>query len=291
MKIGLVIASRDRAEILSKVLNIVVSQARPPDEIVISVVQSSDIPEMKFRGIPVTTVLGEAGLTRQRNKGLCHLIDKVDVIVFIDDDFIVGDDYFLNVERIFAQDNSIVGLQGKVIADGANSPGYTFEQGLRFVEDHRENPSQEPVTRDIEGTYGCNMAFRIVSIGSIRFDERLPLYGWQEDLDFCGALRGIGRIVTTERVWGAHLGTKRGKGSEVRLGYSQIINPAYIARKGNMSPYYAFRLASKNFMANLAKSIRPESYVDRRGRLRGNFIGIYHLALGRLTPEYVYQLK
>ena len=58
-----------------------------------------------------------------------------------------------------------------------------------------------------------------------------------------------------------------------------------------MSPYYAFRLASKNFMANLAKSIRPESYVDRRGRLRGNFIGIYHLALGRLTPEYVYQLK
>ena len=77
----------------------------------------------------------------------------------------------------------------------------------------------------------------------MRFDERLPLYGWQEDLDFCGALRGSGRIVKTNLVWGVHLGTKRGKGSEVRLGYSQIINPAYIARKGNISFAYAFKLA------------------------------------------------
>ena len=54
--------------------------------------------------------------------------------------------------------------------------------------------------REIRGTYGCNMAFRTAGIGSVRFDERLPLYGWQEDLDFCGALRGSGRIVKTNRL-------------------------------------------------------------------------------------------
>ena len=140
-------------------------------------------------------------------------------------------------------------------------------------------------------TYGCNMAFRAASIGSQRFDERLPLYGWQEDLDFCGGLRGRGRIVRTNRVWGVHLGAKRGKGSEVRLGYSQIINPAYIVRKGNMSIAYASRLVSKNLLANLVKSIRPESYIDRRGRLRGNLIGMFHLVTGRLTPEYALKLK
>ena len=70
--------------------------------------------------------------------------------------------------------------------------------------------------REIRGAYGCNMAFRTAEIGSVRFDERLPLYGWQEDLDFCGALRSSGRIVKTDIVWGVHLGTKRGKGSEVR---------------------------------------------------------------------------
>ena len=96
----------------------------------------------------------------------------------------------------------------------------------------------------------------------------------------------LGRIC----VWGVHLGTKRGKGSEVRLGYSQIINPAYIVSKGNMSFAYAFRLAAKNLLANLFKSIRPESYVDRRGRLRGNLIGLFHLMTGRLTPEYILKL-
>jgi hypothetical protein len=135
------------------------------------------------------------------------------------------------------------------------------------------------------------MAFRTASIGSLRFDERLPLYGWQEDLDFCGALRRSGRIVWTNLIWGVHLGTKRGKGSEVRLGYSQIINPAYIVSKGNMSVPYAFQLAARNFLANLAKSVRPESYVDRRGRLRGNLIGVFHLVTGRLTPEYILDLK
>ena len=100
-----------------------------------------------------------------------------------------------------------------------------------------------------------------------------------------------GRIVKTNLVWGVHLGTKRGKGSEVRLGYSQIINPAYIVRKGNMSFAYAFRLAAKNVLANLVKSIRPESYVDRRGRLRGNLIGMFHLMTGRLTPEHILNMK
>jgi hypothetical protein len=135
------------------------------------------------------------------------------------------------------------------------------------------------------------MAFRSPSIGSLRFDERLSLYAWQEDLDFCGALRRSGRVVQTNLAWGVHLGTKRGKGSGLRLGYSQIINPAYIFLKGNMSFAYAFKLAAKNLLANALKSIRPESYVDRRGRLRGNLIGILHLIIGRVTPEYILKLN
>ena len=135
------------------------------------------------------------------------------------------------------------------------------------------------------------IACRTTSLGALSFDERLPLYGWQEDLDFCGALRRRGRIVKTNLVWGVHLGAKRGKGSEVRLGYSQIVNPAYIVCKGNMSVAYAFQLAARNFLANLVKSIRPESYVDRRGRLRGNLIGMFHLMTGRLTPEYILKLS
>jgi GT2 family glycosyltransferase len=291
MKLGLVIASHGRPDILQQVLMNLVSQPRIPDDIVVSAVVPGDIPELIPSIANVRRVFGNAGLTCQRNRGISCLIDTTDVIVFIDDDFLVGDDYFLNLERIFERDRSILGVNGEVIADGANSPGLTFEEGLGLVEQHSRSKKLAPVMREIRGTYGCNMAFRTAGIGSVRFDERLPLYGWQEDLDFCGALRGSGRIVRTNLVWGVHLGTKRGKGSEVRLGYSQIINPAYIVRKGNMSVSYAFRLAGKNFLANLIKSIRPESYVDRRGRLQGNLIGMFHLMIGRLTPEYILELK
>jgi hypothetical protein len=41
----------------------------------------------------------------------------MDVISFIDDDFIIGDDFFLNLERIFEQDYSIAGVSGNIVAD------------------------------------------------------------------------------------------------------------------------------------------------------------------------------
>ena len=186
MKLGLVIASHGRADILEQVLgHLMCSQAKIPDKIVISAVTPADVPQLSF--IPtVEKVLGSAGLTRQRNRGLSSLIDMMDLIAFIDDDFIVGDDYFLNMEKIFEKDGSIIGLNGEVIADGANSPGLTFDEGQRMAEDYRSRQKPSTYIRDITGTYGCNMAFRSSGIGSSRFDERLPLYGWQEDLDFCG---------------------------------------------------------------------------------------------------------
>jgi GT2 family glycosyltransferase len=291
MKLGLVIASHGRSDILQKVLMNLMSQSRPVDDIVVSAVDPTDIPEPVHSISNVKKIFGGAGLTRQRNRGISCLSDTMDVILFIDDDFIVGRDYFLNIERIFEQDASIAGVTGEVVADGAKSQGYTFQEGLQLVEQYEKRANSVPFTRQIKAVYGCNMAFRTASMGSRRFDERLPLYGWQEDLDFCGALRGCGRIVKTNRVWGVHLGTKRGKGSEVRLGYSQIINPAYIVSKGNMTFAYASQLAARNFLANLIKSIRPEDYVDRRGRLRGNLIGMLHLVTGRLTPEYVLEME
>src|SRR5271154_1584256 len=247
MKLGLVIASHGRPTDLQQALAIVMSQRRIPDHIVISAVHAADIPQICQDLANVRKIFGSAGLTCQRNRGISCLIDTVDLIAFIDDDFIVGDDYFLNMERIFLQDDSVVGLNAEIIADGANSSGFTFDEGLRLAEQYRR-PMKVPAIREIRGRYadGCNgiIACRAASLGSLRFDERLPLYGWQEDLDFCAALRRSGRIVKTNDVWGVHLGIKRGKGSDLRLGYAQIINPAYIVRKGNMSFAHAFRLAT-----------------------------------------------
>ena len=265
------------------------SQHRIPDEIIVSAVIPEDVPETTDTFHNIRKVFGSIGSCCQRNRGMSYLIDTTDIIAFMDDDFIVGDDYFLNLERIFEHDrlDRWCELERSLPMERIRQDLHSRKGFDWWINSQQKR--RHITIREIRGTYGCNMAFRTTSIGSVRFDERLPLYGWQEDLDFCGALRGpagsLGRIV-----WGVHLGTKRGKGSEVRLGYSQMINPAYIFSKGNMSFAYAFRLAAKNFLANLIKSIHPESYVDRRGRLRGNLIGLFHLITGRLTPEYILEL-
>jgi GT2 family glycosyltransferase len=141
------------------------------------------------------------------------------------------------------------------------------------------------------GAYGCNMSIRMSAIGELRFDERLPLYGWQEDVDFTSQLRARGRVVRVNALRGVHLGVKAGRINGMRFGYSQVANPLYLIRKGTLPTGFAMRLMIRNLAANLARSLWPESHIDRRGRLRGNLLAISHLMIGRLEPEYILRMR
>ena len=81
--------------------------------------------------------------------------------------------------------------------------------------------------------YGCNMAVRsaVVRRHRLRFDERLPLYAWQEDVDFSRRLAPHGAILQLEGARGVHLGVKQGRSPGVQLGYAQVVNPLYLVRK------------------------------------------------------------
>jgi hypothetical protein len=56
-------------------------------------------------------------------------------------------------------------------------------------------------------------------------------------------------------------------------------------RKGTFALGKAINLMNRNLAANLVKSLSPEPYVDRVGRLSGNLRALTDLALGRLDPE------
>jgi hypothetical protein len=127
-------------------------------------------------------------------------------------------------------------------------------------------------------------------IGDMRFDERLVLYGWQEDIDFTSRLRSRGRVVCVAGIHGVHLGIKAGRVSGVRLGYSQVVNPVYLIRKGSVPASFALPLMARNLAANLARSFWPEAWVDRRGRLRGNLLALCHVLAGRIEPEHVLEI-
>jgi GT2 family glycosyltransferase len=289
MKIGLIVASYGRPELIRELLTFVGRQVRSPDSIILSVVSDKDVGPLPADP-RIDIVYSAPGLCAQRNTGLARLQNVSDVVVFIDDDFWMSDTYLRELERIFSDHPDVVAVTGLILADGATTAGISIADAEQCLADYARSPAPAIVMRDVPDTYGCNMAYRSSKIGTLRFDERLPLYGWQEDVDFSAQLRGRGRIIWTNAVWGVHLGTKKGKISGVRFGYSQVVNPIFIFKKGNMSLKRAAVLICKNIIANAGRSLFPESYIDRVGRLKGNMIGLLHVVLGRLDPMHALKL-
>jgi hypothetical protein len=137
------------------------------------------------------------------------------------------------------------------------------------------------------------MVVRLASVrdNHIAFDEALPLYSWQEDIDFSRQMAPFGRIVKAEALTGIHLGAKSGRVSGVRFGYSQVANPIYLVRKGTLSLSFGGRTLAKNLLANVGRLMRSEPHIDRPGRLKGNLLALFDLLCGRLHPGRVLEIR
>jgi glycosyltransferase involved in cell wall biosynthesis len=288
--ICVIIATRGRAELLAKTVRLLDEQSLPPTRVIIACASEDDLDIKTFRQDDrYRVIIGKPGLPAQRNLALNHVPKDCDYVVFFDDDFVADSHWLEAAAAVFRQDPQIDGLTGDVIADGVKGPGIAFDEALRLVAGHRP----VAVDRMIEGysPYGCNMAFRWRAARDLRFDERLVLYGWQEDRDFGATLaKHGGRLVKIRAAFGVHLGVKTGRGSGRRLGYSQIVNPLYLGRKGTMSPAGVFRHIASNVLSNFAGSIVPQPHVDRRGRLNGNFVALRDLMRGQAQPERAEQI-
>jgi len=291
MKLVVIIPTFGRREIVSRLLGELVRQDRLPDRVVLSAPDESHLPATDpTLPFPVERVLGRQGLTAQRNAALDHVDGACDVITFLDDDFIPACDYLALVEEAFDRMPDWVVIRGYAVADGAKTEGLSWEQGLAIVESLGCHLFEEARVKRHVGAYGCNMSIRASAIGSLRFDERLVLYGWQEDVDFTSQLRQRGEVVGLDIIRGVHLGIKAGRISGTRFGYSQVVNPIYLVRKGTVPATFLVPLMLRNLAANLLRSIRPEPHIDRRGRLRGNLLALAHVLRGRIEPEYVMNL-
>jgi hypothetical protein len=292
LKIAVGIATAGRREILSEATQFLKLQKRLPDYLIICPVPSDGVDSAMFDQFPAQTTVacGPTGLCAQRNMILSAAPDA-DIIVFFDDDFFADSEYLANLEAIFVAHPDITAMTGHLLADGANGPGLSVKEGLEILRSARHEYASDFEKRF--GTYGCNMAFRMnpIRANNIRFDENLPLYGWQEDIDFSLRMAPFGRTIKSNKLLGVHLGVKSGRTSGVRFGYSQIANPVYLIRKGTMSWRHARMLMWRNIAANLVRSIYPEPWIDRKGRLKGNLIALADMVTSRLSPMRILQLE
>ena len=291
-RIAVVIASVGRPEALAQWRERISSQSRAPDVFVYSVTGEIDLPPEAERVPGAIVVVGAKGLPKQRNAGIEAVVDRCDVIAFFDDDYLPSRGAVEGIERLFREHPEIISANGTLLADGINTAGVTHGDAMTLLD------SWDAHGRDgyslIEhqgGLYGCNMVYRTDAVRDVRFDEVLPLYGWQEDVDFGARLLGRGRTVITDAFVGVHQGSKGARTPGVKLGYSQVANPFYLVDKGTMSRLYAIKIVAKNMIANHVKSVRPEPWVDRIGRVRGNWIGVVDLLRGRAHPQRIFDIR
>ncbi len=289
LNVAIAIASIKRPDEIGQLLSQLEHQTLQPAQIILSLERRTDAPGELPAAAEI--ILGSKGLTAQRNRALNAVHPDCDVVVFFDDDYLPCDDALAGIAELFAGNRDIAGATGSVLQDGIKHGGLAYQTALDCIAAYRANTGAAAVTHeDIDELYGCNMAFRMSAVQDLRFDEKLPLYGWQEDVDFAGQLLAKGRIVKTNAFSGVHRGVTRGRTPGLALGFSQIVNPIYLAKKGTMRPAKALKLMAKNFLANHVKAVRPEAFIDRAGRMRGNWMGLLHLLSGKSDPGAILRL-
>ncbi|MEO8243089.1 MAG: glycosyltransferase [bacterium] len=287
------IPTAGRPGIVAQSVRFLAAQTRLPDLVLLSVCDKAHTGGIETADLPfrVEVLLGPNGLSRQRNA----ILDKLaadDLLMFLDDDFLMAPDYLLEVEQIFKAHPDVVMSTGALIADGILGPGLNFDQGEKILTEAILTPAERRLDPVIGG-YGCNMAIRVAPViaQEISFDENLPLYSWLEDADFSAQLQPFGRFVRSTATRGVHLGTKTGRTPGLNLGYSQIANPVYMLRKGTIAWPRALRLMARNIASNLRGTVRPRPWADYRGRLIGNLTAVVDICLGRCHPERILSFK
>lgn len=290
LRIAVGIASLGRRDVLSMTIDRLGRQSRLPDLLVVSAGGPADVDSASLEHFPAPTCLisGLPGLCAKRNQILAAAAGA-DIVAFFDDDFFPDPAYLAGLEDVFRDHPDVVAATGLLLADGINGPGLTIQQAIDILQNGSMAAAGRASLADIHGAYGCNMAFRMQTVRDhgVTFDENLPLYGWQEDTDFSRRLGRYGRIVKSQAMRGVHLGVKAGRISGIRVGYSQIANPIYLVQKGSMAWSYAINRMWRNVLANLVRSLFPEPWIDRKGRLKGNLIALADIVLGRISPRRI----
>lgn len=291
MTIAIIIPSVNRPLVLHDTICALSRQRRAPAEIIVAVPGDQHV-LAETRALPrVRVVDAGIGTSRQRNDAIAALAPETSLVTFLDDDVELHRDYLDQIALLFAAAPDLVLADGHVLADGARSGGIERPRARDIAAAAITPPALMVEGSAPELVYGCNMTVRRAILGQVRFDERLPLYGYMEDRDFafqCARLGAVARCASAALV---HLGVPSGRVSGRRFGFSQVMNPLYLWRKGSYrSRGDVARQVLQPIVANAALALAPGQSIDRRGRLAGNCRALARVLRGRIAPEDVLQL-
>src|SRR5689334_16690828 len=103
-----IIATKNRPKEVRNLLDLLAMQTVPPDMIIVSACDESDIDRSCIPASNLTVLFGPPGLTAQRNRALSHIEGQYDAVVFFDDDFIPSRFWIQHVHKVLTAQPDVV---------------------------------------------------------------------------------------------------------------------------------------------------------------------------------------
>jgi GT2 family glycosyltransferase len=291
---AVIIATRDRPQILVDTLQSIKRQTHRALRVYVSVSSLEDAPPAELSKA-VTVLVGPPGASAQRNTAIRHLPLDVRYIAFFDDDMEVHPSYLEQAVNFLEKNSDVVGISGILLADGKIS-----REAARTLLESDATWRSGPSLQDrgpYHLLYGCNMVIRSGPLRETLFDENLPLYSYCEDYDLSLRLKEFGRVGRLSNAVGVHLQTQTGRFSGKRYGYAMIANNWYFLRKGVChltAPWSYVRfvlvIILRRLWINLRNALSGQLEGDPWGQIRGNLLAVVDIICGRSSPRRILDL-
>jgi GT2 family glycosyltransferase len=281
-RIAVVIASRGRPDVLARTtLASLAKQSRPADEIVLSLTTPDDTPDGSEH---CRVIYGGEGLCCQRNRGTASLSEFPIFVAFLDDDLILHRDYLKSMERHFEQRPNLILAMGHLLANGNVSEDAAWSLVGSSLNLGPHTGKFYATSQTWGHVYGANMCVRGTFAVQEGFDEKLPRYSLMEDVDFGTRCRRAGVVGYSYEAVAVHLRTPGGRINAKQLGFSEVMNPAYLIAKGTvplkMFPTHVLRAP----VVNMLRALVPSNNIHRQ-RFIGNAAALLRLLRGRIDPS------
>jgi len=281
MKFSLVLCTYMRPESICRCLDSIVKQSKIPDEVLIidgslNECSGQAISKKNYQ-LPIRYFYVDPehrGLTRQRNFGVSMVSEDIDVVVFMDDDVVVSENYFTEIEKTYLENENTIGVGGittneikwkKVEPNEPEELGYFTYDGWKRREDIRyrlrkllglvssQPPGQSSGSGQdrpigalppsgkiykVDNLIGLNMSYKKSVFKDISFSTFFEGYGLYEDKDFSLQASKFGNIFINTKANVEHHHDPLGRPNYIKYGKMVVWNGWRVWRVATPNPSF-----------------------------------------------------
>jgi glycosyltransferase involved in cell wall biosynthesis len=284
---SVIITSKDRPTTVTATIKTLLRQRHSAESILVVADKPSDLDGLQNG---CSSIIFPGALTAKRNAGVDNVPAPSSLLLFVDDDVELHQDYARFACELFAAHPEIVAASGNVLVDASIPRAHAVEilAEAKIPESAFKSRGKDSVL------YGCNMIIRREAALEERFDEALPLYSFGEDYEISIRLRRRGLVGRFSTGLLVHLRAPSGRLNRKRLAWSIMANNWYFIRKGSthLPPHLAYLRFAWTFFHIGREQLRLD-LGERNSQFpgtRGVLLAIKHLLTGKLQPERLLEL-